>query len=151
MDYSDAVEDRENPIFDKIYLDGKTPLVKRDVVETTNNILNLSAAVKDKDFLLDADKNQYTIYNVSGLNAATAKIYIDGVEVKSTFANGVLSAAGVKVADGYHRGKFEICDNAGNKSVMIRVINVKSGSTDSTLALVPADPTLDRIPFGSIY
>ena len=151
VDYSDAVEDRENPIFDKIYLDGTTALVKRDVVTTTSNILNLSAAVKDKDFLLDADKNEYTIYNVSGLNPATAKVYIDGVEVESTFANGVLSATGIKVADGYHRVKFEICDNAGNKSVIIRVIKVESGSTDSTLALVPADPTLDRIYFGSVY
>ncbi len=150
VDYSDAVDDRENPIFDKIYLDGKTALVKRDVVTTTSNTLNLSAAVKDKDFLIDADKNQYTIYNVSGLNPATAKVYIDGVEVESNFANGKLSATAT-VADGYHRVKFEICDNAGNKSVIIRVVKVDSGSNASTLKLVPADATLDRIPFGSIY
>ena len=151
VDYSDAVEDRENPIFDKIYLDGTTALVKRDVVTTTSNILNLSAAVTDKDFLLDADKNQVPLYNMSGLDASTAKVYIDGVEVRSTFANGVISADGIKVADGYHRVKFEICDNAGNKSVIIRVVKVESGSTDSTVALVPADPSLDRICFGSVY
>ncbi len=151
VDYSDAVDDRENPIFDKIYLDGTTALVKRGVVTTTSNVLNLSAAVADKNFLLDGNKNQYTIYNVSGLNAASAKVYIDGVEVESTFANGVLSANGITVADGYHRVKFEICDNAGNKSVVIRVVKVESGSTDSTIKLVPADTTLDRIPFGSIY
>jgi hypothetical protein len=151
VDYSDAVDDRENPIFDKIYLDGTTALVKRDVITTTGNILNLSAAVKDKDFLIDADKNQYTIYNVSGLNAATAKVYVDGVEVESKLENGVLSANGIKVTDGYHRVKFEICDNAGNKSVIIRVIKVESGVEASTIKLVPADATLDRIPFGSVY
>ena len=151
VDYSDAVEDRENPIFDKIYLDNTTALVKRDVVTTTSNVLNLSAAVADKNFLLDANKNQYPIYNVSGLNADTAKVYIDGVEVESTFANGVLSANGIAVADGYHRVKFEICDNAGNKSVVIRVIKVESGEEKSTINVVPADETLDRIYFGSVY
>jgi len=151
VDYSEAVDDRENPVFDKIYLDGTTALVKRDVVTTTNNVLNLSAAVADKTTLADAMGVEQPLHNVSGLDADTAKVYIDGVEVKSTFANGVLSASGIKVADGYHRVKFEICDNMGNKSVVIRVVKVKSGSTDSTLALVPADPTLDKIPFGSIY
>ena len=151
VDYSEAVDDRENPIFDKIYLDGKTPLVKRDVVTTTNNILNLSAAVADKTTLADAMGIEKLLNNVSGLNASTAKVYIDGVEVACTFANGKITANGNKVADGYHRIKFEICDNAGNKSVIIRVVKVESGSTDSTLTLVPADPTLDRIPFGSIY
>ncbi|MBR4030729.1 MAG: phosphodiester glycosidase family protein [Clostridia bacterium] len=151
VDYSEAVEDRENPVFDKIYLDGSTALVKRDVVTTSNNTLNLSAAVRDKDFKLDANKNEIPLYNASGLNAATAKVYIDGVEVKSTFANGVLSANGIVVPDGYHRVKFEICDNMGNKSVVIRVIKVESGEEKSTINVVPDDSTLDRIHFGSVY
>ena len=150
VDYSDAVEDRENPVFDKIYLDKTTALVKRDVITTTNNVLNLSAAVADQSTRLDADKNEVALYNASGLNASTAKVYIDGVEIESAFADGVLSA-NTTVADGYHRVKFEICDNAGNKSVVIRVVKVESGTNDSTLKLVPADSTLDRIHFGSIY
>ena len=151
VDYSDAVDDRENPVFDKIYLDGNTALVKRDVVTTTNNVLNLSAAVADASVKLDANKNQVPLYNASGLDADTAKVYIDGVEVDSTFANGKLSANNIKVADGYHRVKFEICDKVGNKSVVIRVVKVESGVSASTINLVPADATLDRIPFGSIY
>jgi len=151
VDYSDAVDDRENPVFDKIYLDGTTALVKRDVITTTSNILNLSAAVADATTLEDAMGVAQPLNNVSGLNAATAKVYIDGVEVACSFANGKITANGNKVADGYHRVKFEICDNAGNKSVIIRVVKVESGSADSTLALIPADSTLDRIPFGSIY
>ena len=151
VDYSDAVDDRENPVFDKIYLDGTTALVKRDVITTTNNVLNLSAAVEDQKFRIDADKNKVPLYNASGLDASSAKVYIDGVEVESTFADGVLSAKGINVADGYHRVKFEICDNMGNKSVVIRVIKVESGVEKSTINVVPADATLDRIPFGSIY
>ncbi|MBQ9761480.1 MAG: phosphodiester glycosidase family protein [Oscillospiraceae bacterium] len=151
VDYSDAVDDRENPVFDKIYLDGTTALVKRDVITTTSNVLNLSAAVADQSTKEDAMGVAQPLYNVSGLDAASAKVYIDGVEVESTFAGGVLSATGIKVADGYHRVKFEIRDKAGNKSVVIRVVKVESGEVSSTLQLVPADATLDRIPFGSIY
>ena len=151
VDYSDAVDDRENPIFDKIYLDGTTPLVKRDVVTTTSNILNLSAAVADKTTLADAMGVEQPLYNVSGLDASTAKVYIDGVEVECTFDGSKMTSNGNVVADGYHRIKFEICDKMGNKSVVIRVVKVESGEEKSTLSLVPADPSLDRIPFGSIY
>ena len=154
VDYSEAVDDREEPVFDKIYLDGTTPLIKRDVVTTTNNVLNLSAAVADATTRLDTasnGNNSFPLTNISGLNASTAKVYIDGVEVACTLSDGVMSSNGNTVADGYHRVKFEICDNAGNKAVVIRVVKVESGSTASTLSLVPADATLDRIPFGSIY
>ena len=151
VDYSEAVDDRENPVFDKVYLDGTTALIKRDVVTTTNNVLNLSVAVADASVRLDANKNEVPLYNASGLNVDSAKVYVDGVEVASTFANGVLSANNISVADGYHRVKFEICDNAGNKSVVIRVVKVESGVEKSTLNLVPADSTLDKIPFGSVY
>ena len=151
VDYSEAVDDREKPIFDKIYLDGTTALVKRDVVTTTNNVLNLSASVADTTTLADALGVAQPLYNVSGLDATTAKVYVDGFEVKSSFANGVIYANDITVANGYHRVKFEICDKMGNKSVIIRVVKVESDSTASTLKLVPADTTLDRIPFGSIY
>ena len=151
VDYSEAVDDRENPVFDKIYLDNKTPLVKRDVVTTNNNTLNLSAVVADATVRVDATGTEHQLYNTSGLDLNTAKVYIDGVEVPSTFEKDKMIANGIEVADGYHRAKFEICDKAGNKSVIIRVIKVESGSDASTLKLVPDDPTLDRVPFGSVY
>ena len=149
VDYSDAVDDREEPIIEKIYANG-TPLAKRDVVVTTSNVLNFSSAVADASVKKDADKVEHALTNISGLNESSAKVYIDGVEIPCTVSNGKMNATAT-VADGYHRVKFEICDNAGNKAVMIRVIKVESGSDASTLKLVPADATLDRIPFGSIY
>ena len=149
VDYSDAVDDREEPIIEKIYANG-TPLVKRDVFVTTSNVLNFSSAVADASVKKDADKVEHALTNISGLNESSAKVYIDGVEIPCTVSNGKMNATAT-VADGYHRVKFEICDNAGNKAVMIRVIKVESGSDASTLKLVPADATLDRIPFGSIY
>ena len=151
VDYSEAVDDRENPVFDKIYLDGETALVKRDVITTTNNILNFSAAVEDATVRVDATGTEHPLYNTSGLDPASAKVYIDGVEVSSEFTDGVLSANNISVSDGYHRVKFEICDKAGNKSVVIRVVKVESGTEASTINVIPDDASLDRILFGSIY
>ena len=151
VDYSDAVDDRENPVFGKVYLNGTTELIKRDVVTTSGNVLNFSVAVADATTKLDANKNEVPLYNATGLDLSTAKAYIDGVEVDCAYANGNLTVSSVAVADGYHRIKFEICDKAGNKSVIIRVVKVESGVEASTINVVPADPTLDRIPFGSIY
>ena len=105
----------------------------------------------DKTTRKDANKNDVPLYNASGLDAATAKVYIDGVEVDCTFDGSKITSNGNVVADGYHRVKFEICDKAGNKSVVIRVVKVESGESASTIHVVPDDPTLDRIPFGSIY
>jgi len=150
VDYSEAVDDRENPVFDKVYMNG-TALVKRDVVTTTSNTLDFSVAVADKTYRLDADKNKVPLYNASGLDASTAKAYIDGVEVDCNFDGSKITVSDLTVADGYHRIKFEICDKVGNKSVIIRVLKVESGESASTIHVVPADSTLDRIYFGSIY
>ena len=149
VDYSEAVDDRENPVFETATING-TKAYKHEVVTTTDSTLNVSVAVADATTLADAMGVPQPLYNTSGLNPETAKIYIDGVEVASSFAGGVMSA-NATVADGYHRVKFEICDNAGNKSVIIRVVKVASGNEASTIKVVPADATLDRIPFGSIY
>ena len=52
---------------------------------------------------------------------------------------------------GIHRVKFEIADNMGNKSVVIRLINVQSGVDASTVQLVPRYASLDRLYGGSVY
>lgn len=150
VDYSEAVDDREKPEFGKLKMDG-TDLIKRDVVTTTNNTPGFSAAVEDMTVRVDATGTEHPLFNTSGINASTAKAYIDGVEINASYADGVMTAGNVKLADGYHRVKFEITDNAGNNAVIIRVFKVESGEAASTINVVPDDPTLDRIPYGSIY
>ncbi len=145
VDYSEAVDDREAPVFGEVSLisgmEGSVALAKRNTVTTTNNKLSVNAAV--------AENTQKS--NATGLNAASAKAYIDGALVDSTYANGKISISEISVADGVHRVKFEICDNAGNKSSVIRLINVQSGVDASTIQVVPKDATLDRLYGGSVY
>ena len=150
VDYSDAVDDRENPVIDKLYMDGE-PMAKREVVTTDSGTVNFTANVADATVRVDANKVEHPLVNISGIDASTAKAYVDGVEVPASYSNGVMSAGNIKVADGYHRIKFEVCDNEGNKSVMIRVFKVETGSNPAAVQLVPADDTLDKLLFGSVY
>jgi len=143
-DFSDAVDDREAPIFGTVSLasnDEGIALEKYKTVKTTSNLITVTATVSENTAKT----------NATGLNIASAKAYIDGVEVNITFANGRMTVSGVSVADGIHRIKFEICDNMGNKSVVIRLIEVDSDIDASTIQVVPADPTLDKLYGGSLY
>ena len=144
VDYSDAVDDREAPVFGNVSLvetEKTTVLKKYDTVTTKSNLLTLNAVVSENT----------TKSNSTGLNIDSAKAYIDGVEVDVAYSNGKLVISDVAVADGIHRVKFEICDNMGNKSVVIRLVNVASGVDVSTVQVVPADATLDSLYGGSVY
>jgi len=144
-DFSDAVDDREAPVFGNVSLmganDTNVELKHRETAETTNNRLTVTASVAE-----NTAKS-----NATGLDASTAKAYVDGVAVDATFANGKITISDIAVADGVHRVKFEICDMMGNKSVVIRNVNVKSGIEASAIQVVPKDSTLDRIYGGSVY
>jgi len=143
-DFSAAVDDREAPIFGNVELletEKTTVLNKYDTVTTASNLLTVAVTVNENTAKT----------NATGLNAATAKAYVDGVEVPVTFAKNRMSINDVAVADGIHRVKFEICDNMGNKSVVIRLVKVASSVDASTVQLVPADATLDALYGGSVY
>ncbi len=145
VDYSEAVDDREAPIFKGVTLlggnDSETALEKNSIVTTTDNVLNVTARVIEDE----------TKENATGLDSSSAKAYVDGVEVPFSYSNGLMAINDLAVADGVHRVKFEIADRMGNKSVVIRLIKVESGVDASAIEVVPADPTLDRLYGGSVY
>ena len=143
-DFSEAVDDREAPIFSKVELaglDSSIVLEKYNTVTTKDNLITVTATVAE-----DTKKA-----NATGLDAASAKAYVDGVPVDVTFAKGRMTISNVALADGVHRVKFEIADNMGNKSVVIRLIKVDSGVDASTVQVVPADATLTNLYGGSLY
>ena len=143
VDYSDAVDDREAPVFgdityatgsmaDAAVLNGQT---------VSENVLSFGVKVAD-----NMKKSNYT-----GLNAATAKAYIDGVETACTYKDGIISVSDVVLADGIHHVKFSICDKHGNYASVIRKINVQANSGKSTIKVVAHDPSLDKILLGSVW
>ena len=145
VDYSDAVDDRDAPVFSSLrWADSKmsdaASFTRGTVAQTNDNVLSFSAAVADKD------KS-----NATGLDEATARIYVDGVAVPSTLQGGVLSTGDCVLADGIHTVKFAVCDKQGNYASAIRQINVQAGSGLSTVKLVPHDASVNNILLGSVY
>ena len=143
VDYSDAVDDREAPVFgDVTYATGSmSDAVTLNGQTVSENVISFGVKVAD-----NMAKSNFT-----GLNIATAKAYIDGVETACTFKDGVMSLSDVVLADGIHHVKFSICDNQGNYASVIRTINVQAGSGKSTVKVVAHDPTLDKILLGSVW
>lgn len=143
VDYSDAVEDRDAPVFgdvtyastsmsDAAVLNGQT---------VADNTLSFSTKAADHP-----DKS-----NDTGLDAATAKAYIDGVETACGFKDGIMSVSDAVLADGVHHVKFSICDRQGNYASVIRTINVQANSGLPTVKVAAHDPSLDKIKLGSVW
>ena len=143
LDYSDAVEDREAPVFgDVTYATGSmSDAAVLNGQTVSESVVSFGAKGAD-----NTKKNNYT-----GLDSATAKAYIDGVETACTFKDGGFSVSDVVLADGLHHVKFSICDNQGNYASVIRTINVQAGSGKSTVKVVAHDPSLDKILLGSVW
>ncbi len=145
VDYSSAVDDRDAPVFQNPTYATSTMAdavaIAKNATPTVNNN-TVSFATKVADF---------TSSNATGLNASTAKAYVDGNEVSVALKNDILSVENVVFADGVHTIKFTICDNQGNFASVVRKINVQANSGLSTIKVVPHDASLDRILLGSIY
>ncbi len=89
--------------------------------------------------------------NFTGLDASTAKAYIDGVETACTLKDGVMSVSDAVLADGVHHVKFSVCDNMGNYASIIRAVNVQANAGISTVKVVAHDASLDKILLGSVW
>ena len=141
VDYSTAVEDRENPVF-------STPMLM-DTVGSVNAVVN-GQTIKFNNPTFEVKVADFVADNATGLNVASAKAYIDGKEVACTFANGKISVNGVILTDGVHTVKFEIYDNAGNSSWVGGSVTVDAGKTP-VVSVVPQNPNADRLLIGSLY
>ena len=143
VDYSTAVDDRENPVFGK-------PVVLSTTGESSTVLSGQTINYNTVTFEAPVAENT-TKTNAVGLNAASAKAYIDGMAVDCTFAGGKISVPNLVLADGIHTVKFEIADKNGNTAWTGGDINVQTGVAASTVKVVPQDPEADRILIGSLY
>jgi len=154
VDYSDAVDDRELPVFSSgavCYDNEQIALNYGAVANVGNNSFFVAANVTDNVFV---GTNDATVDNAAksvGLDAASAKIYVDGNLVEATYANGVLSSANFTVPNGRHEIVFEIADKNGNVKQIVRHVNVQGAQELPTVHVVPQDATLDRLLSGSVY
>ena len=102
VDYSDAVADRELPVFSGMTYAvpgmSDAAALKGQTVEAS--VASFAAKVED-----DMTKD-----NASGLDASTAVAYVDGIEVDCQFADGMISIDDVELSNGVHTIRMGICD-----------------------------------------
>ena len=144
LDYSDVVDDRDAPII-------SDPLVLDDLNNykfgtTVNfNTLNFTASVAD-------DTSHGT--NFTGLDTATAQIYVDGQKVNTTYSAGKIATAGVVLPNGVHDVTFEIADKQGNYTKLTKQITVAAESEQPVITVTgaPAKAKADgKLYTGSQY
>ncbi len=141
IEYSDAVDDADAPVFDTLYLvDGNGTASEMNGQTISHNTIGAEVAVSDM-----------AKGNATGIDPDSAKAYVDGREVNCVYRNGRLSISNVTLADGLHTVKFAICDKMGNLNSVVRQITVAAGTNIPTVNLVPHDETLTNLPSGSVY
>lgn len=134
IDFSDACDDREAPVFGDVYV-GDTKL---------NNQRQSTTTVSGNGFVFRAYVAEDTTrVNASGLNATTAKAYVDGQEIECSFDGSKIVTPNLYLSNGVHTIKFVICDNAGNYASVIRKVNISGADADADIRIVPkTDATL---------
>ena len=146
VDYSNAVDDREEPQFIDVYA---------SYASIDEKVALNGQSIADNKFIFSAKAVENTVKsNYTGLDFDTAEAYIDGIDVSSKMTvgiDGTLTLGETTLADGIHTVKFAIKDKAGNATSIIRQINVQANSDIPTIKVVPKDNTLDKILIGSLY
>ena len=119
LDYSSAVDDRVLPVIaNPTYSTADTAVTLENGAAINGNKIAFSATVSDN----------------AALDAASGKIFVDGVELKATVAGGMLSSSEDAVLTaGAHTVAFEIKDELGNPAKITRSFTV-AGDAVVTLA-----------------
>jgi hypothetical protein len=138
IDYSEAVNDRIAPTFGAtnvsvIGSDVDTALTFGQTVALNSGDVVLSAAVSD---------------NIA-VDAASAKVYVDGYAVSASFRNGKIMTGDVALGAGVHHIVYEIADSMGNVSRAVRYVRV--AGTDIAVNVVPKNPDLKTALTSSVY
>ncbi|MBR6744962.1 MAG: phosphodiester glycosidase family protein [Clostridia bacterium] len=144
VDYSDAVDDRENPIFgDMTYaVEGMSDAAALNGQTVNKNIV---------DFAVNVAEDMTNPNNASGLDASSVVAYIDGLEVDCEYANGLITISGAALTDGVHTIRIGISDKMGNYSETKRQITVKTENDDASVRVQPQDKDLIYMLNGSVY
>ena len=147
VDYSEACDDREAPNFGEVqYVE---PISTED--KYLNNQRNSATVTNYNNIGFAVNVTEDTTFvNATGLDAATARAYIDGNEVDCTFNGKNISIPATDLKNGVHTVKFTICDMSGNYASVIRKIQVNAENNDANIWIKPqTDAAL--VPTGSQY
>ena len=146
LDYSDVTEDRDAPVITNVVVssDGSNdvPLNGQTV---DNNVLSFGASISDKAGNA----------NMTGLDYAAAKIYVDGVDMSGNAAfraaNGMMSLTNVSLTNGEHSISFVVFDNQGNETRVTKSLTVKGSATNAEVFIDGHNEGNHTPKAGSVY
>lgn len=144
IDYSDAVDDRERPIFSEMTyaVEGMSDAAALNGQTVTEKAVSFAGIVSEDM----ANPN-----NASGLDASTAVAYIDGIAVDCEYSNGMITVSDAVLTDGVHTIRMGISDKAGNYTEAKRQITVKTADNDNSVRVRPQDSSLIYMLNDSVY
>ena len=138
VDYSSAVADRVNPTINATY--AKNISSDSNVTLTAAATANLSSG--SVSFTAEVTDNL-------AVDAASARVYVDGLAVSATFKNGRVTSSDMVLGAGVHRVEYAIADAAGNVSKAVRYVCVSG--TDVAVNVVAHNPEQTTALTGSVY
>lgn len=141
VDYVDTGVDREDPEFEYV----------RFIYDEISDAEDLNGqTIAYSDVYLTAKAKDTGV----GINAKSAKAYIDGVEVTKGFKcmdSGVMTIDEVTLADGTHTFTFVISDKNGNCDYVTRQITINANSDIGTAQLAADAGNAKQPLLGSLY
>ena len=146
LDYSSVVSDRDMPVISDMKVNsGTIDVASLDGNTITSNNVMFTATVAD-------DTTSSGINNASGLNYATAQIYVDGNRIGTTASAGKMISEEVILTNGIHDITFTIVDNAGNlRKVTKQLIVSAEGSAYPTITVTGRSSDGSTPKNGSVY
>ena len=146
LDYSSIVSDRDMPIIRDMKVNsGTIDVATLNGNTITSNNATFSAAVAD-------DTTSSGVNNSTGLDYATAQIYVDGNPIGTTASAGNMISDEVILTNGMHDITFTIADNAGNlQKTTKQVIVSAKDSTYPTIAVTGRSSDGTTPKNGSVY
>ena len=151
LDYSPAVPDRNEPIISDIsyaITDEPKQLDLEGMTVIASDNASFSAAVAENT----VDENGKKRDNASGLDTATAQIYMDGNKVDTQVIGGTMSTVeNIVLTAGDHKITFEIADKEGNVAQKSVVFSVDTASEESLIYFGGHNDSGDKPVTDSIY
>ncbi len=144
VDYSDAVDDRENPIFSGMNyaVEGMSDAAALNGQTVTDKVVSFAGFVAE---------DMTNPNNASGLDASSAVAYIDGVRVDCEYADGMITISDAVLTNGVHTIRMGICDKIGNYAEIKRQITVNAPEGENSVRVQPQDSSLNYILNGAVY
>ena len=141
LDYSDAVDDRDNPVI-------TNPCY---ALNDTAIALDNGASINGTSIDFSANAVDFSASNMTGIDASSAAVYLDGVPASDAkYANGQITGGGFTLAEGEHTVIFEIKDNIGNISQLKRTFTC-TNAANKGIYLAGHNDSGEAPEAGSVY